>query len=60
MDENSQSSIFDGEITGIRFGLATQKEIVSRILSWLFACSCYLKHFSWCNGFLESFVVSSD
>ncbi|KAJ6694783.1 DNA-DIRECTED RNA polymerase V SUBUNIT 1 [Salix koriyanagi] len=25
MDENSQSSIFEGEITGIRFGLATQK-----------------------------------
>jgi hypothetical protein len=44
MDEIPQSSIFEGEITGIRFGLASQKEIVSSIPSWLLTCSCYLRH----------------
>lgn len=41
MDENSQSSIFDGEITGIRFGLATQKEICTASIS-----DCPISHSS--------------
>ncbi|KAJ6702937.1 DNA-DIRECTED RNA polymerase [Salix viminalis] len=41
MDENSQSSIFEGEITGIRFGLATQKEICTASIS-----DCPISHSS--------------
>ncbi|KAJ6934530.1 DNA-directed RNA polymerase V subunit 1 [Populus alba x Populus x berolinensis] len=41
MDESSQSSIFDGEITGIRFGLATQKEICTASIS-----DCPISHSS--------------
>ncbi|KAJ6945281.1 hypothetical protein NC651_000355 [Populus alba x Populus x berolinensis] len=33
MDEIPQSSIFEGEITGIRFGLASQKEICTASIS---------------------------
>jgi predicted HicB family RNase H-like nuclease len=55
MDEIPQSSIFEGEITGIRFGLAFQKEIVSSIPSWLLTCSCYLRHIIVAMVFLNHF-----
>ncbi|KAJ0046374.1 hypothetical protein Pint_05804 [Pistacia integerrima] len=33
MEDNSSSSILDGQIVGIRFGLATQKEICTASIS---------------------------
>lgn len=36
MEENASSTILDGEIIGIRFGLATYDEIVSRTGLFLF------------------------
>ncbi|CAK7336523.1 unnamed protein product [Dovyalis caffra] len=41
MDENPQSSFFEGEITGIRFGLASQKEICTASIS-----DCPISHSS--------------
>lgn len=36
MEENTSSTILEGQIVGIRFGLATQKEIVSGFMSFFF------------------------
>lgn len=53
MEENTSSTILEGQIVGIRFGLATQKEIVSGFMSFFFFAGkvlhnllCYLYLYS--------------